>query len=320
MAGESTFLAYREPGEELQYYIPSAHSQQVFHFFAFADAPNLKIPMQRLKLPSEVDFVYQDKSLDISKEAQLKLLENTINALQAGEGQKVVISRYKLIENKIAALELLRRLDKLYPQATVYLFSHPQAGTWIGASPENLLSVKDGLLKTASLAGTKLWAQRDTFGEKEFKEQGIVTDEIKKQLAESGIENVKIANREFKKAGNLAHLYTEISAQVSTDLDWSSIAENLHPTPAVGGHPRQWALNFIQQNELYKRRYYTGYFGWVNKESKHAQFWVNLRCAEFLAPRHLAIYVGGGITAESNALAEWQETEDKSQTILQALN
>ena len=93
--------------------------------------------------------------------------------------------------------------------------------------------------------------------------------------------------------------------------------KNLHPTPAVGGIPKREGLDFISSNEKFKREYYSGYMGDVDLLGER-NLYVNLRCAQ-LNKESISLYVGAGITAESDAELEWGETQNKAQTILQAL-
>ncbi len=318
---KETFLAYRKPGGQLQYYREVPESDLTFHFCDFNTDRYLKLPMERKPLPDPPDFNFIDGQKEVSKTDQIDLLERTITELRKGAVDKVVITRVKHSSIEIDPLKLLRGLDREYPKAAVYLFSHPKCGTWLGASPENLLEFNQGELKTASLAGTQKWELRDRFSAKERREQSIVTQDILDVLQEiPGVHKVKQSKVDIIKAGSLAHLYTEIKASLDEFESIPSVLSKLHPTPAVGGRPRQWALDYIARSEPFDRRFYTGFFGWTNEKKQSAQFWVNLRCAEYLNEHSLAIYVGGGITAESNAEEEWLETEAKAQTILKVLD
>ncbi|HLV50467.1 MAG TPA: chorismate-binding protein, partial [Flavobacterium sp.] len=100
------------------------------------------------------------------------------------------------------------------------------------------------------------------------------------------------------------------------DFDVKNLIQNLHPTPAVCGLPKKEAFDFIWENEGYNREFYTGFIG-IEKENMKDYF-VNLRCAQIFQ-NQIQIYVGGGITAESNPEKEWEETELKSGTIGNAL-
>ncbi|MEY4792967.1 MAG: hypothetical protein RIT34_1776, partial [Bacteroidota bacterium] len=90
----------------------------------------------------------------------------------------------------------------------------------------------------------------------------------------------------------------------------------LHPTPAVAGLPQKVAVQYINALETHDRALYTGIIG--NLRVGHEKLFVNLRCAQVYEGK-LYIYVGGGFTPDSVAEQEWQETENKSKTLLQLL-
>lgn len=78
------------------------------------------------------------------------------------------------------------------------------------------------------------------------------------------------------------------------------------------------AKKFILENEAYDRKYYTGYLGPIDTTENSAIMYVNLRCMEVLA-NTIRLYVGGGITKDSDVHAEWEETINKAQTMLKVL-
>ena len=97
----------------------------------------------------------------------------------------------------------------------------------------------------------------------------------------------------------------------------------MHPTPAVCGLPRNNAKDFVLKNENYHRSFYTGFLGEINMEdknlnSKNSSLFVNLRCME-IRNEKASIYVGGGITKDSVAKKEWEETVSKSKTMKKVL-
>ena len=86
----------------------------------------------------------------------------------------------------------------------------------------------------------------------------------------------------------------------------------MHPTPAVCGFPKKESKDFILKNERYDRAFYTGFLGELNMST--SELYVNLRCME-IEKESIHIYVGGGITKESDPEKEWNETVAKSKTI-----
>ena len=119
-------------------------------------------------------------------------------------------------------------------------------------------------------------------------------------------------------AGNLLHLRTTFLYKALSVSQWQKIVKRLHPTPAVAGLPRKRAVDFILKNEPSQRGFYSGYLGPVNTGGDINLF-VNLRCMQVLENK-LALYVGCGITKDSDPELEWQESKIKTQTLLAVLN
>jgi len=144
-------------------------------------------------------------------------------------------------------------------------------------------------------------------------EQQLVTDYVLDKL--KPICSMVIAE-EVKtiKAGNLLHLKTQINGEFTNNP--SELINVLHPTPAVCGFPKEASKKFIIENEGYNREYYTGFLGELNLP--YSELFVNLRCMQLVADT-VCLYIGGGITKDSNAVKEWQETVAKTKTIKNVL-
>ncbi|HZH69978.1 MAG TPA: chorismate-binding protein [Flavobacteriaceae bacterium] len=250
-----------------------------------------------------------------------KIVSKAVRAIEKGAFSKVVLSRVHKItfsENPLNHLpELFLKLQQLYPTATVYCWYHPSFGCWMGATPENLFTVKGNSINTMALAGTqKVVAQQETvWADKEREEQQLVTDFIVRQL-QPLTKQLEIGEQHTARAGNLWHLKTQISGKLNIlNDDIEQIVAALHPTPAVCGVPRLSATSFINENENYNRSLYTGFFGELQTSaSLKADFYVNLRCMQLLE-KAAEIYVGGGITHASLPHREWEETIHKAMTM-----
>ncbi len=121
-------------------------------------------------------------------------------------------------------------------------------------------------------------------------------------------------------AGSLVHLKTDISGVLKTDFNLHKIIKNLHPTPAVCGFPKEESLHFIMENEGYNRKFYAGFLGEINSDRPgDSDLYVNLRCME-ITENQIDIYVGCGITKDSNPEKEYIETANKAMTMKQILN
>ena len=266
----------------------------------------------------------------------LDLVLKGISEINAGGLEKVVLSRFEEKELKdVDPIAIFKRLYNTYKNAMVYCWYHPKVGLWIGATPELLFKVEGQQLTTISLAGTQAFNEdvAVSWTNKEIEEQQIVTDYITNQI-EPYTSHISISEVETVRAGNLLHLKTRIISRIEKVSSLKQVIEALHPTPAVCGFPKQVAKDFILQNENYNREYYTGFLGELNlKQSKtrntnrrnvennayavvktQSNFYVNLRCMQ-LKDHTAIIYVGGGITKDSNPENEWKETVNKTKTI-----
>lgn len=266
------------------------------------------------------------KENELAKSKHKDLVKKGIEAISKNSFQKVVLSRKeeKAIEI-INVFEMYQRLLQIYPNAFVYVWYHPAIGLWFGATPETLIKIENNYFKTMSLAGTQLFKENENvvWKQKELQEQQFVTDYIVEKLKEF-TNNIQLSKTETVKAGSLLHLQTTIAAEldISKKNSLRSLINVLHPTPAVCGLPKKTAKQFILDNENYNRSYYTGYLGELNmcsgKSSTASNLFVNLRCME-IKDKKAEIYVGGGITKESDPEKEWIETVSKSKVMLKAL-
>lgn len=234
-----------------------------------------------------------------------------IKRIYEGELEKVVLSALTVLPCEVNPLELIKHLRASHPNALVYLVKHPLTGCWVGATPEPLVVGKAGQYQTVSLAGTRVHELGvHPWGQKESLEQSIVTDYIKKQLWQTGVTDLRIQRPETVRYGNLEHLRSTLSFR---SLTIDRVIDALHPTPAVCGVPVGAARQVIAQLESHDRGYYTGYISITQGDQVNC--FVNLRCMEVFT-NALAIYTGGGITAESDPSDEWRETRDKIRALL----
>ena len=167
-----------------------------------------------------------------------------------------------------------------------------------------------------ALAGSrKITSRQSSWGIKEQEEHCFVIEDIETKLNSLNIEYSKKETQTIE-AGEVAHLQTKINIPVKEEVLPKQIADALHPTSAVCGMPQQEAQQFILANEHHNRGLYTGYLGLLEKDK--VNLFVNLRCMKIFAGR-FDLYIGGGITKDSDAMEEWKETELKSKTLLSVI-
>lgn len=337
IAKQQPFVVYRKPGEQTrigwfqqndQLQVVSVPDSTCFVFAPFKGEEKVVL------LKDECELVYDDSEIivDFSKKPialenpltdkafHLQLVQAGIDAIHQGCFQKVVLSRKEEVEVFPEDYQIyFNRFLKKYPTAFVYWFYHPKIGIWMGATPEQLLKITNGVLQTVALAATQVYAGEEiavTWGEKEQQEQQIVTDFIVESIAPFTNQLTLTKPYTFK-AGSLLHIKTDITAQL-TDWDCAyKVTEALHPTPALCGYPKEAARTFIVENEGYERAYYGGYLGEWNfggTDAKNCDLFVNLRCMK-IEGNKASLFLGGGINADSVPEKEYGETVNKSKTV-----
>lgn len=280
------------------------------------------------KLAANDRFIEIEKNKNTTKtttsEEFIGNVNKAVSAMKAAEFQKVVLSKLRVeqLPDDFQPEQFFLTLCRKYPHAFVYIMQLPEVGCWIGATPEPLLTIENGTVKTVSLAGTQVGTELETedyhWSSKEIEEQGIVTNFIEQTLRSLHIADITRLGPENYRAANLIHLKTAFEfPQAHIQNRFSDLLKALHPTPSVGGLPKDEARNFILTNEQHDRGYYTGFFGPVNINEKSAVY-VNLRCLQ-LFDNNFVLYSGAGITSSSVAEKEWEETDNKMLTLMNVI-
>jgi len=331
--GENFVFLYREKDEQPDVQAPTDSVIQLHPFQCTARNPPLSFLSpypQKIYIPdlSEMitaqhlpwmEYLRSTNTPTTTREDHIQLIKNFQKEMTHNGLIKAIASRAKKIPMPahFHPAHFFRAMCECYEDAYVYLLAHPEAGLWTGSSPELLLKQKSNEIETLSLAGTLPNVEAASFGIKEWEEQQIVTDSILQILAEYRIQTEKPGPPQVKKLNHISHLYTPLFGKITgTTMKASMLAAALHPTPAVGGFPKEKAIRAINQYENYDRAYYTGYTGITDPYG--SLFFVNLRCMQ-VTPHHILLYAGGGITLRSLPEKEWEETEWKMQTLEQLL-
>ena len=269
-------------------------------------------PKDQLQMDPKQQWVGDGKS-------HKALVQKGISAIDKGVVKKVVLSKAINVTARVEPTLLFSRAMAMYGTAFCYLWFHPQTGIWLGASPEQLAKTENGIFHTTALAGTlpKIQGETPQWTSKEYEEQEMVTQYLTEQLHKY-LGEIKVDPRTSSLAGTLWHLKTNVSGRLQKAIALKEVIDSIHPTSAVCGLPKNAAMNFILENEGYDRAYYTGYLGEVMQETKEASIFVNLRCLQIFS-NEVRIYVGGGITKDSEPEKEWEELLNKSGTMMALL-
>ena len=249
-------------------------------------------------------------------------------AVGRGRLDKVVLARRVVLESP-ADLDVenaLRRLAASAPESTVFAFRRG-GRTFLGATPERLIRTDGRAFRTVAIAGSvgrgtdaaqdEAFAQELLESDKDREEHTVVIDAIRDRLAPICERLVVAPTPGVLTLRHVQHLITEIEGTVHERAGLLALAERLHPTPAVGGEPRDLALSLIDEHEGFDRGWYAGPIGWLGADGD-GELMVALRSGVVDRTR-ATLFAGCGIVADSDPDREWEESRMKLRAVASAL-
>ena len=251
-----------------------------------------------------------------------------LQQIARGDYRKIVLARARRLTTveEFYPLGVLNHLRQRFPSCYAFSVANGRGQSFIGASPERLVRVAGSRMHTEALAGSAprgLSASEDAQlaralfqSEKDQHEHRLVLGSIARRVADLGIKLEHAAQPRLLALANVQHLHTPVSADLPVGMHILDLLARLHPTPAVGGTPREAALQAIPRLESFSRGLYAGPIGWVDHRGG-GEFFVGLRSA--LVDGHTATaYAGAGIVAGSTPENEFAETELKFKALTEA--
>jgi isochorismate synthase len=249
-------------------------------------------------------------------------------AVGRGRLDKVVLARRVDLRSSIEidVENALRRLAAGAPEGTVYAFARG-GRTFLGATPERLVRTAGRDFETVAIAGSAprgatagedaALAAALVASEKEREEHAVVVEMLRESLAPLA-ETLEVgATPGILPLRDLQHLVTPVRGRLRDQAGLLGLAERLHPTPAVGGEPRDLALEMIAEHEGIERGWYAGPIGWLGADGD-GELMVALRCG-LVAGCDATLFAGCGIVADSDPSREWEESRMKLRPVASAL-
>lgn len=242
--------------------------------------------------------------------------------------RKVVLSRSVIVRSDEApnGFDLVHHLEGSYPRCFGFGW-RTGSSTFLGASPELLVRSVDGSVSSNPLAGSaprgegeeedRALAEALMRSPKDRIEHRLVVDDVVGRLGPFVDEVVVPDGPSLKRMATVQHLSTPVSGVLVEPTHVLRLADALHPTPAVGGTPRNRAVSFIEKVEDFDRGWYTGGLGWVDG-SGNGEFAIALRCG-LVEGTEAHVFAGAGIVADSDPDAELLETRLKLRPLLELL-
>jgi len=263
----------------------------------------------------------------VEVEVYLNAVTSARDAVRSGAIKKAVIARDVFVTSSqpIDIHSVLLRLRNSFGSS--YQFS---VDGFIGASPELLVSILDGEVSSHPLAGTApRTGDPATDAQLAISLLSSAKNQIEHRIVIDAVHDTLLPwcsyldwepEASIVAVANVQHLGTHMSGRLSQPfLHVLDAVYALSPTPALGGFPRDKALNLISNVEGMSRGRYGGAVGWFDSRG-NGVFAVSIRCAEFSNNNKTArLFAGGGIVADSEPLSELAETQAKLQAMLAAI-
>jgi isochorismate synthase len=263
-----------------------------------------------------------------SHEHWRRLVGMFAGAVGRGRIDKVVLARRVGFRSPVAldVPNALRRLAASAPESTTYAFRR-SGRTFLGATPERLVRTEGRRFETVAVAGTIRRgadaAEDEALGrallasEKDREEQAIVVSAIRDLLAPVADTLTVAAEPSVLTLRFVQHLVTPITGTLAEANGLLALAERLHPTPAVGGQPRDVALALVDEHEGFDRGWYAGPVGWLGADDD-GELCVALRCG-IVDGTTATLFAGCGIVADSDPDLEWEESRAKLRAVISAI-
>jgi isochorismate synthase len=243
-------------------------------------------------------------------------------AIRHGDAEKIVLARSMTLAGTFSPERTLEELRRAHPGCTLFAV---RQGTscFLGATPEGLVSRQGRTVAVSALAGTagrgatpdedaRLAADL-LASHKDQEEHAVVVRMIRESLAPV-CDQISIPPEPVVlRLRTVQHLSTPITGHLRGDTCILSLVRRLHPTPAVGGYPREAALDFLRRHEDLDRGWYAGAIGWVD-HAGDGDFVVAIR-STLLLPREAVLFAGCGVMADSDPAAEYAESSLKLDSI-----
>ncbi|CAH0227228.1 Salicylate biosynthesis isochorismate synthase [Peribacillus sp. Bi96] len=268
------------------------------------------------------------KQREVDPEGWKHTVAEAVEEIKTTDLDKIVLARELRLEfeRSIDSGKVLEQL--IAEQPLSYIFSLEAGGDcFVGATPERLIKKKGNEVFSTCLAGSmgrgKDEQEDVSLGEellhdqKNLQEHQYVVSMISKAF-DAVCEKVMVpAEPELMKNRHIQHLYTPVHGLSKEGVTIFQFVENLHPTPAMGGLPKEKAVVRIREMEGLERGFYAGPLGWVDTYG-NGEFAVGIRSA-LIQNNEASLFAGCGVVEDSTPESEFRETGIKFNPMLSAL-
>lgn len=279
-------------------------------------------------------LVMNDHSHNIYKKEEIKSdewIQSVIKArdeVRSDRIQKIVMAREMKVylDNDVNITSIINNLINAQPNSYVFAFEKGD-NCFIGGSPERLVRVNEDHVLSTCLAGTAprgISTEEDEkikealFHDHKNREEHDYVVQMIRHSIHSHCEQLNIPNEPVVLSlKDLHHLYTPVKALLKEGSTIFDFIEQLHPTPALGGEPKEQSLAFIRQYEQLDRGWYGAPVGWIDYKN-NGEFAVAIRSG-LIEEQEVSLFAGCGVMKDSDPQLEYEETGVKFLPVLNAL-
>jgi anthranilate synthase component I len=316
LSGKLYFIVYANPEEQDAY--DKAH-QRIQALVALL-RKTVQIPESLPTTKTEAKSEFGEANFKAAvKKAQDYILE--------GDIMQVVLSQRMSQPFDAPPLSLYRALRSLNPSP--YMFYYDMGDHHVvGASPEILVRLEDGVVTSRPIAGTRprgktreadIALATELLADPKERAEHVQLMDLGRndvgRVAQTGTVNVT-DNMMIERYSHVMHIVSNVEGQLKPDLDAIDVLKATFPAGTVSGAPKVRAMEIIDEFEPSKRGIYAGAVGYLgfNGDMDVA---IAIRTA-VIKSGTLYVQAGAGIVADSVPQSEWEETQNKAKAVIRA--
>lgn len=280
------------------------------------------------ELPADTFSVQGSIASNFTPNSYAAAFAQVQNYLRAGDCYQVNLAQRFSAAASGSALGAYLTLRSLSPAPYSAFLNLPHAQI-LCASPERFLRVQNGSVETKPIKGTRPRssdAQQDSRLADELRnhpkdraENLMIVDLLRSDLGKSCVPGSVHVPKLFEVESftNVHHLVSTVEGKLAEGRDALHVLRDCFPGGSVTGTPKQRAMQIIEQLEPHPRGIYCGAIGYVGFDG-NMDTNIVIRTLVY-SDNKICCWAGGGIVADSDVAAEYQETLDKAKGMLQLL-
>ena len=316
LSGKLSLVVYAEPGQ------PDAYRRARQRL-----AELLKKLRAPVAIPADVRGISEPAVSGFGEAAYHAAVERAKRYIYEGDIMQVVPSQRMSKPFRAPPLALYRALRTLNPSPYMYFFDFADFHV-VGASPEILVRLEGEAVTVRPIAGTRrrgatpeedeALAEELLADPKERAEHIMLVDLGRNdagRVAQTG--SVRVTEQMvIERYSHVMHIVSNVEGRLRPGLNALDVLRATFPAGTVSGAPKVRAMEIIDELEPVKRGVYAGAVGYLGFHG-NMDVAIALRTA-VIKDGMLHVQAGGGIVADSEPAAEWQETQNKAKALLRA--